>query len=96
LRRVVAARLRWAGRDPWQNPLDILIRKVLKTRVRCPSSIVLPQHVCDRIGVKLLCLGQQPVRFLVVPDRLFVQSAFGKPARLGSRLGWGGWRAPQR
>jgi hypothetical protein len=43
-----------------------------------------------------LCLGQQPVRFLVVPDRLFVQSAFGKPARLGSRLGWGGWRAPQR
>ena len=46
------------------------------------SGIVFPQHLRDRIRVKLLRLGQQPVGFPDVPDRLLVQAAFGEPARL--------------
>jgi hypothetical protein len=30
------------------------------------------QHLRDRIRVKLLCLGQQTVSFLVIPDYLLV------------------------
>jgi hypothetical protein len=43
---------------------------------------VFPQHVRDCIQVKLLRLGQQPVGFCDVPDRLLVQAAFSKLACL--------------
>jgi len=43
---------------------------------------VFPQHVRDRIRVKLLGLGQQAVGLSDVPDCLLVQAAFGEPTRL--------------
>jgi hypothetical protein len=75
-------RSRWAGRDPWENLLDILIREILQPSVRRPSGVVFSQHVRDSIGVDILRLGQQPVGLLEVSDRLLVQAAFGEPARL--------------
>ena len=76
------AHLHRAGCDPRQNPLDILIREILQPSIGRASGIVFPQHVRDRIRIKLLRLGQQPVGFPDVPDRLLVQAAFGEPARL--------------